>query len=568
MYKFNSENIFTGYLKQLLASFELPKCRVYTQEQAKYKNERLKAVNQLKKDIEKLEQEKLELLKTKTLVADYRKEIAESTAGAEEDRVAELEEILKELESLYGNEDTFNTQISLIEAKIERETTKLNAIPTELNVIETKYRFKNIIYPETIESATVINYPECMRYVPYIKDGILQEYSEGKWHACHDTFNPVIESGVAHIHKNLHTPTYTAQSLQRYTYGQKLLNYTKTLQIQNNVYDTYTHEYLGDYLRFHRDFANLDLMSLYNCFNNRPCSLLDLEIKVLEDNYTAVFNTDNKLYKYYMIPVKFFKDYTIAIDSEAAIEVCCCVYGAYQNTASIVEDIPRLTYQCFSDMQFKTPKLYTKLQELNTLVLNSNLSQYEEDLKLILKIPVKNKSSIVILEGNYTTYNDRNCTRPLTNTEKIKNKWITNKTVINLENTEKAGDLVTKLSTPLQLLRLNTGESYPFADRLIEYLVGNAITLLDPTLDNVIRVKKVISNRCSPQIKNIEYSDGIWEPLLQLLTYKYVTENFDYHDTNHDILGFIDKEIEKNYSAKVDGVSTTISSIDLYGYEE
>ena len=38
MEKFNSTSIFTGYIKQLLSSFNLPKIRVYTKENADYKN--------------------------------------------------------------------------------------------------------------------------------------------------------------------------------------------------------------------------------------------------------------------------------------------------------------------------------------------------------------------------------------------------------------------------------------------------------------------------------------------------------------------------------------------------
>ena len=47
MFKFNSENIFTGYIKQLLTSFKLPKYHVYTAEQQKYHEKCVAAQNSI-----------------------------------------------------------------------------------------------------------------------------------------------------------------------------------------------------------------------------------------------------------------------------------------------------------------------------------------------------------------------------------------------------------------------------------------------------------------------------------------------------------------------------------------
>lgn len=539
MFKFNNDHIFTGYLKQLLASFHLPKCKVYTKEQRQYVQELPDKIATWTEDLAKLQKTKALLLENITELNDL--------ISLETDQ--DYLDTLKKIKATYEAEElTVNTKITEISELIK-------TTPKELNVLQTNYRSDFEIYPNSIaeDLPLTVSYPPAMRYIPYIKDGILQEYTEKGWTNHHRT--------ISESHTKFHEATATPYATIRYSYGQKILNYTKNLKIQNTIYDSYTHEYLGDYLRFHRDFANINLMPLYNCFSNRACPDLDLAFDV-GNNYTAIFKTDqsftNTLYKYYMVPVKFFKNYTIAIESESSIEVCCCIYDEYYNEDDDLINIPKLTYQCFSDLQFKTPVLYSKLQNLNSLLANTDndLCQYEDSLKLILKIPATNKSSIVILEGNYTTYNDSIAKPTYTTNEAgktVANAFLkeTNKTVINYEKLATCDFLIDKLITPLQLLRTNTGESYPFADRLVEYLVGNAITVNETIQDNIIRAKTVIAANCNPYIKAIVAEDGIWEPILQCLVYDYINEKQNTNDVNHDILGFIDKDAEKWYTAAV-----------------
>lgn len=601
MFKFNNNHIFTGYLKQLLASFNLPKCKVYTKEYEKQQVEYETSIQGWKTALEEQLTQKDNLSK---VLEENLTQINNETISAEE--LTALKTARVEYLTEYAN-----CSIKICNLK--------ELIANRPKIIPTTYHSEYPVYPGAIpdDLPLHLNYPAKMRYIPYIKDGYLQVYTDGTWHNCHASFDSTAEH--TSFHKNARIP----YAQMPYTYGQKILNYTKNLQIQNTIYDSYTHEYLGDYLRFHRDFANINLMPLYNCFSNRACPHLDISFTI-GNNYEVKFKTDQSfetaLYKYYMVPVKFFKDYTIAIDSSASIEVCCCIYDEYHNKDADFSSIPKLTYQCFGDLQFKTPVLYTKLQNLNGLLLDplnamNDLCQQEDNLKLILKIPANNNSSIVILEGDYTRYNDTVTSKvagdaltdselslllptptDLETWEDIYNRRFsrdnaveleisellaklataksektsiktTNKTVINYQKDLNACNVLSdRLITSLQLLRTNTGESYPFADRLVEYLVGNAITVNEEIKDNVVRAKTIIGANCEPEVYSMVADDGIWEPILQCLVYDYINNDSktNIHDINHDILGFIDKDVEKWYATKNNNVETTIANVDIY----
>ena len=567
MEKFNSTSIFTGYIKQLLSSFNLPKIRVYTKEHADYKNK-------------------------------------------------------------YGVES-----------------------PEILQTIVS-----------STDSAGKPIYPENLRYVPYLKGKRIQELINGKW----------IDVGgrggnFDHVHF--------------YNYGEPLLNYTKKLILKNNIYDSYTHEYLGDYLRFQRDYLGINLMPLYNCFSNRECPELHI------NNNSFTFDTSDKRYKIYMLPVKLFKKYTIAIDSDFPIELCCGLYSNTQDTSTKSNKLVGLTYQKINYSQFSQPFLYTKLfdKELLNNELGTNLSEIsfnEKNLKLFIKVPISNTSTIIILEGDYRGWNDTilfspQKTIPLefdgykntdgtfinksgSNTfeledialnlingkiykyttveKKIKNKegkeeiikentfkpigsiwkdnsaiyslnnfkfiskrkriivdntieypnfknnlpngWlqehpkekvkpndayfntyecklylnyfakdisIENHSVINLEKAAMEKDLTFPLITTLQLLRANTHEQHPFADRLIEYLVENAITSReDEVADNVKRTQKAVeNNKFTNNYKPITY--GIWDDQLNKILYEFMNSHNSDYTKNHDVLGYVDKDIEQIY---------------------
>ena len=460
MFNYNNDHIFTGYLKQLLTSFNLPKYRIYTKADREYAKK-------------------------------------------------------------FGHEN--------------------------ITIIET--------LPQETPTTTIAN-KDKVACVPYIKDGEIQEYINGTWLA-----------GRRAKSKNSYI-----RIRQDYYYNMPDRNQTKTFRITNNIYDRYTHEYLGDYLRFHRDYYDIDLMPFYNCFNNNICTNLRW--------HSTILNSDDTQYKIYALPVKFFQNYTIAIDCNFPVELCCNFYSTRllhedisddSNLNTLITSVLDKTYQKINSCSFGAPFLYTKLSDINNLIpeigseesrsrkeSRINLIELEPMLKLFIKIPTDIESSIVVLEGNYLGFNDsvlitNSETEPSIEAKRYswttqRNHWVTNYEYKEAPNTFKP-------ITSLQLLKINTGKSYPFADKLVEYLIGNTITGLDDIEDNVARVQAVLLKN------NISYDiTGIWEDKYRPIFYDYINQYYNTNDLNQDLLGYIDKTVEKYYSSSTD----TISSIDIY----
>jgi hypothetical protein len=508
MHKFGSTGILTGYIKQLLASFELPMVRLYTTDHMEYRENKIS------------------------------------------------QHIL-----------THNERYDVVESQLS-----------------------------VSEEDSGINY-----IVPYLRDNKLQVYVDGIWK----------EAGL-----------FTkSPSATYYSRGQHLLNKTKKLQIRDNVYDYYTHEYLGDYLRFLRDYDNMNLMPLYNCFSNHLCEVLEYTFSNSVDRFVTFDIADEK-YKIYMIPVKLFKQYTIAMDTDSAIEICCGVYNSNLVTAGDFGKLPSKTYLKKNSCQFSYPFLYDNLlTSVFPLLVDETadktseaykeqkrqlayLAQHERDLKMFLKVPSSSTSSIVILEGDYRSWNDfvlktdsDQVATPVMLAEEPpqQSKVLTMEPPARLikhynhaivSNELLAAGAEPLLVTPLQLLRLNTQTQVPFADRLIEYLLGNVIAdtpdgvsenielaqivaqlhyyngtkkpgeavtgLLDGSLQTVqAPASDAMLYRYSPQFK------GLWDSSLKNIFYQYMTSKTSF-DTAHDILGYVDKDVEKYFVAQIRDPKTGI----------
>ena len=402
-------------------------------------------------------------------------------------------------------------------------------------------------HPKVIESTPSIVLPTSVMGengtipaigVTYLKDGSPQQYF---WDTSNWNFNTNSAGNQ--------TIKYWKNTRPIYYNGNKIFGLTKTLQNPTTLYNYQTHEYLGEYLRFLRDYEGIDLMSMYNCFSNRLCNNIKWSSswqvqasdpnepdKVVNKTITAVFNAYDSNYKIYMLPVKLFEKYTIALDSYQGVEMFCGFYNEIFDTENSekADDLMQRTYQKVSKTLFNQPFIYDKLDvahwtweqdrdEMSNVdrLLRSKLATRENELKLFIKIPATNKSSIVILAGDYRNYNDTLYTFD----SKKGWRYQANSTIANFEttNTYKKSELPElnnrsfRPISKLQLLALNTGASYPFSDRLMEYLIMNVILPNDPTPDNIVRIQRVMQD-CGYDFQ----IEGIWEPKMQMILYDYL----------------------------------------------
>lgn len=397
--------------------------------------------------------------------------------------------------------------------------------------------------------------------VLYIKDNYIQKYDVSK-----KAFIPIMP----------------------YVFNQPILNYTKNLKISNCLYDSHTHEYLGEYLRFIRDYKKVNLMSLYNCFSN---SLIDsLSVKLSE---TATFESDNKKYKIYAFPVKFFKKYTLAFSCKQPVEIICGFYTksflSADNTSSVY-NISNQTYLKVAASNFKKPFIYDKLADLSFNV--KELLEHEQDLKMFIKVPLDNNTSIVVLEGEYLNTNEKtfnnvtykwentstivNYKKPLINYDSVKVGSVTypqqftaydpvtgkNKTVFQYYVTDQPNDELNDINyiSKLQLLEINSNTFFPFSDRLIEYLLDNPVTKSESISDNIERIQEELIRRKQEGFDGSRYTKvgissvankAIWEDRYKAVLYDIANET-GILDTEFDVLGYLDKDIEPKLGSDID----------------
>lgn len=293
-----------------------------------------------------------------------------------------------------------------------------------------------------------------------------------------------------------------------------------------SYYDEDTHRKLGEYLRYIKNMYDLNLMPLYNCFTYKLVDNLTLDVNS-ENNLTQTSNTK---YKTFLIPIKFDKTYTIALDSDFPVMMKAVFYNN-----RLVKDRDNQFYLSnyldesiivHNNTQFSRPFTYvlpnTKAVDSSGRPCYQMLHNYEKYLYLAIQISADNDSSLVVLEGDYS----RNGTSSITD-------------VYGLRRDVNTTDAISAMLTSrLSLLDRNDGIHHPFADKLIQYLLRNTIDTREDIDDNVANVEKAVGYMPEYQ--------GMWDDNLRYLLFFNYMKLTNREELNFlDILGYVDSDIEE-----------------------
>lgn len=314
-----------------------------------------------------------------------------------------------------------------------------------------------------------------------------------------------------------------------YVFGNEYKGLTYKYQSHFDFYDSETHYQLGKYLRCIRDLCGVNLMPFYNCFNYKVVSGFYLDKK---SKYGYVEKSSDK-YDLYAVPVKFNRAYTVAFSCKfnAALKSVICnntglVRANYQGVNTILTDLIDEKVVSITNSIFNQPFTY-KIKTTDRYLMS-----FENSLYLIIQLPKNTKTSIVVLEGDYT----QNANTRIFDVSQLAYDTPNEKDLLFTKN--------------LSLLQFNDENIYAFSDKLIEYLTSSVISRLDTITQNIQRVQNDVRSQFV-SAENVNYYnksivDGEWNDYLRSLIYaSYVNNRNKVQFDVFDIDGYVDKRVEE-----------------------
>lgn len=434
------------------------------------------------------------------------------------------------------------------------------------------YRCNHTGYPQSVLDECTVDYDQ----MSLSKINLSQYFKDGNLTVNYKDDKPKHENKIRYFTK-----------ISPYVFGEEYFNITGKYVSKIQGYDAETHFYLGQYLRMMRDIFDLDMMPFYNCYCGE--TVADVDFDSGSNVYT---NKQSTLCKIMSVPVRFGKTYTIAFNSELPVEVISVIYGRkgiIKDKTNNLNDINdetyqnRPTYKRFNKLSFTHPVTYRTKDwhqlyqsyiygKYGKIVGNPDgsvvadddfydqgLGQFEKYLRLLIKVPATNNSSLVVLEGDYSlgqpiesansnsvTYTNQTYADLTVNSKLVSGAWQRPNFIYNNKQFQYE-DYVEPMLSPLGLLQLSTGDDYAFSNRLIEYLTQNVINPLDSFSKDIERVQKYASSSECLQ-KNRKryrgyYVKGVWDDSLRKFLFD-LTKNSNVLSQSVDLTGYVDKDTE------------------------
>lgn len=342
-----------------------------------------------------------------------------------------------------------------------------------------------------------------------------------------------------------------------YVYGRNYENITANFKIQNLLYDKPTHRYLGKYLRFLRDYKDLDLMSMYNCFD-QEFNNHEIEFS-LADKSNISFTNNTQSFYVFKNPIALTQ-LTISTHSMFQVEVCLIIDNDNQEYKDLNNQLAKVTYlktkqntEFYYDPKACIEEAKTGIQnEREYKELINFVNKHIDELTILIKVPRSLNRSVVVLEGKYTS-------KP--NIQKL---FVYKPEAQDSDITCISSDIIYS-----QLLSFeNNSMNYLIADRLFEYLTHNVITgLSEPYeikriqlfLDKFRNSAKNINNKIIRKNVPADRYYGIWHYSdlqdLKALQNHFLLNDKEIDKTDYnifDMLGYLDKDFEKRIQEDLD----------------
>lgn len=313
------------------------------------------------------------------------------------------------------------------------------------------------------------------------------------------------------------TAKYTL--LDNYAFNKNYINVSQYKTSRYDYYDSETHKYLGDYLRYISKTKQVNLMPYYNCFNYKIANSFGFDRKTLK------VIDKNTRYKIYLTPIKFNTNYTVALEHPLNTPYKFVFYGKFGLIKSVDED-KNIHYldDSIPNNEVKSKSFtFNKPCILRCNCSDSKLNDYEKYLYLAIQVPTTNTSSFVVLEGDFT-------------------KPCAEKVYISMtpeaEDSKYSAQLDNVLFTKPQLLELNDGNIYAYSSRLIEYLTENVIDTNDIHEQDIVGIQNKIYTTPT----------GMYDLALRYKIFTDINHNSGLNQT--DLNGYIDRDTEKYISER------------------